>query len=123
AVAIVHVDVGHVFDVGIRMSATPGGDAAGLEAQNVIDNGQVVRRQVPDHVDVALKEAQVDANAIDVIEIAQLAVVDKLLDAADSVVKQVSVIDHEDALVPLGQGDELLGFLDVSGQRFFDEHV
>ena len=44
----------------------------GLAAQDVIDDREVVGREVPDHVDVVLEQPEVDPDAVDVVEISQL---------------------------------------------------
>src|SRR6185503_17871962 len=62
-VAVVNVYVGDVLDVGVGVRAAPCRDAARGVPDDVVDDRQVVRRQVPDHVDVVLEQAEVDALA------------------------------------------------------------
>src|SRR5262249_8974244 len=81
--AVVDVDVGDVLDGRVGGGAPPGGDAPGRGPQDVVDDRQVVRRQVPDDVHVVLEQAEVNAHAVDVVQFAQLAAVDHLLDQAD----------------------------------------
>ena len=45
--------------------------ASGFALDQVIHDRQIVRRQVPDHVDVVLEQAEIDAHRIVVIKIAQ----------------------------------------------------
>ncbi len=105
------------------MSAPPGGDAAGLIVEHVIDNGQIMRRQIPDDVDVVPKKAQVDADGIDVIKVAQFPVFHQLFDSANRGIEKISVVDHEDSLFSSRQIDQVLGLLGGGGQRFFHQHM
>ncbi len=68
--------IGHIF-VAVQMTL-PGGDD-GLRAwlDEVIHDREIVRRQVPEHVDVVLEQAQIDPRRIVVIELAQRSFVDQ----------------------------------------------
>src|SRR5262249_24659241 len=60
AVAEIQVEISDVLLVGPGMAASHGRHAARQTAQQKIDNGQIVRGQVPEHVDIVLHQAQVD---------------------------------------------------------------
>src|SRR5690348_14824113 len=68
------------------------GDVVG---EDEVEDRQVVRREVPHHVDVALDQAQVDAYRVDVVQLTQLAGVDQLADAGDRRGVAVRVVTHE----------------------------
>ena len=95
----------------------------GKSADEIVEDRQIVRRQVPDDVHVVLKHAEVDAHAVDEVEVADLAGLDDLFDLLDGAAVDVGVVDHQDAAGFAGGGDQLLGFVDRCGQRLFDEHV
>ncbi len=82
-----------------------------------------MRGQVPNHVDVVLKEAKVDADRVHVIEVAQFSVFDQLLDAPHGRVEEVRVVDHQDALFSFRQVDQRLSFLGRGRQRLFHQHM
>ena len=54
-----------------------------------------MRREVPDHADVLLVQAEVDALGGDEVDVAQLAGVDDLLDLAHGRAEDEGVADHE----------------------------
>ncbi len=123
AFVIIHIHVGHVLDVVVGMAAAPGRDASGVSLQHVVDDGQIVRREVPHDVDVVLEQPQVDPDAVDVIQFAKLPAGNDLLDEPDGVAEEISVVDHEHPLVPGSQFDEGLGFRDACSQRLLHEYM
>ena len=64
-----------------------------------------MHREIPDHTDVVLEQAEVHANRIVVVEIAQLLGVDDLADLAHRAGLDEGVVDHqhEAAFVALQQ--------------------
>ena len=122
-VVVVHVDVGDVLDVAVGVGASPRRDAPGLAAKYVVDDRQVVGGEIPDDVDVVLEEPEVDPDAVDVVEVAQLPVFHQLLDPADRVVEQVGMIHHQDPLLAGGQVDQHLGLVYGGRHRFLDENM
>ena len=65
--------------------------------------------QVPDDVDVVLEQPEVDPDAVHVVEVAQLARIDQVLDAADGVAEEVGVVDHQHPAVAGRPGRPGLG--------------
>ncbi len=122
-VAVIHVDISDVLDVRVGVSASPGGDAPRLVIEHIIDNRQIMRRQIPDDIDIVLKKPEVDADRVHVIEVAQFSVFDQLLDAPHGRVEEVRVIDHEDALFSLRQVDQRLSVLSRGRQRLFHQYM
>ncbi len=64
-----------------------------------------MRGQVPDDIDVVLKEAEVYAGRIVIIQFAQNAIVHELANLSDRARKQERVIDHQDPILSLRQLD------------------
>ena len=89
----------------------------------VIHDRQVVRGQVPQDADVVLKQPEVDARGIVVIERAESAVVDEVADLPDSSAEQERVVDHDLQVLPVRQLDQLLGLLRRRRERLLDEDV
>ncbi len=112
------------------MSATPfrwrspvATTAVGLLLDEVVHDREVVRREVPEDVDVVLEQAEVHAGRVVVVQLAQGAVVDHLLHAADGAGEQKGVVHHDLEVLALGEFDELFALRDGAGERLFDEHV
>src|SRR5262249_47527599 len=122
-VGVVQSDVRDVFNRWVSVSTAPGRYAPRVAAQDVIDDGQVVRGQVPDDVHVRLEQPQVDPDAVHVQQVAQLPAVHELPDPADRVGEQVGVIDHQHPAGPVGDVDQVLGLLHSCGQRLLDQDV
>ena len=82
---------------------------SGSASDQVVHDGEIVRRQVPDDVDVVLEQAQVDARGIVIEELAEDALVDHLADLADGAGEEEGVIDHDLQILGGGQIDQLRG--------------
>src|SRR5207237_9212964 len=82
-VVVEQAEVGDILEAAVRVPGGPrlGGDR--LAAQHVIDNGNVMRGEVEDDVDVVLVQAQVEAGAVDVVHLAQFPVLYQLADLPD----------------------------------------
>src|SRR5947207_396863 len=82
SLTIIDVHIGNVLNVGIGVCTSPSRNAPGVAAQDVVDNRQVVRGQVPNHVHVVLEQPEVDPHAVHVVQVAELAAVHQLADLA-----------------------------------------
>ncbi len=82
-----------------------------------------MRRQIEDHVVVGTEPAEIGSHRVDVEQIAQLAGVDQLLNRANRVGEQESVIDGQDSFRPASEIDKLLGLGNSPSQRFLDQNV
>src|SRR5262249_42633675 len=94
ALTVVQVQVSHVLNVVAGVAGADGRQAARQPAEQVIDDRQVVRGQVPENVDVLLEQPQVDADAVDVVDLAQLAGGDQLFHLADGGAVEEGVVHH-----------------------------
>ena len=75
-------------------AATETGVHAG--GQDRLEDRQVVRGQVPQHVDVALHQAQVDAHRVEVLQVAELAAADQAArSSCDRLGVAVGVVEHQ----------------------------
>jgi hypothetical protein len=66
------LNIGHVVDIGKDGTLSPGAHKEGLLPEHIEENRHVVGRQVPDDVNVVLKEAQIKAGGIHVADLPQL---------------------------------------------------
>src|SRR5207302_9971327 len=57
-----HDQVSDVFDALFDMTTAERAQPHGLSADQVIHDGKIVRRQVPEHIYVALKQSQINAD-------------------------------------------------------------
>src|SRR5262249_35967063 len=110
AVAEIEIEVSHVFDFAhlLGVAGAESREAARESPHEVIQNGQIVRRQIPHHINVMLEQTQVDAHAVDEKQVADLAGIDDLLDFLNRAAVDKGVIDHQYAAMAACSGDELL---------------
>ena len=94
-----------------------------FEGHQVVHDGDVVRRQVPDDVDVLLEQPQVDAGRVVIDDVPEFALADQFLDLAHRPGVNEGVVDEQHLLFLLGQLDQLLGLLDRFGHRLFQPQV
>lgn len=99
------------------------GDRGRFLGQEIIHDRKVVDRQVPDHVDVVLEQAEVDPDAVEVKDVADLAGADDVLDLVHRAVIDEDVVDHELEFQFLRDIDQLLGVLGIGRDRLLDENV
>ena len=97
--------------------------ASGLLRDDVVHDRQVVRRQIPDDVDVVLKQSEVHPRRVEVVERPQRAAVDELPDLPDRAAEEERVVHHDLEVLPVGQLDQLLGLRGGRRERLLDEHV
>ena len=97
--------------------------AFGLGFQQVIHDGKIVRRQVPDDIDVVLEESEIDARGIVIEDLSEDALIDHLADFAHGTGEQEGVIDHDLQLFAGRQIDQLGGFGRGRSERFLDEYM
>ena len=87
----------------------------------MVDDREIVRRQIPQHVDVGLEQAKVHSNGVVVADATELAAVDQFGDPLHGASEQERVIDHEHDALPARQRHQLLGLGDGGAHRFFDK--
>src|SRR5262245_31630671 len=91
----VHCQVGDVLDAVADVAGATGTDAYRWFLDEMVQDGDVVRCQIPEHVDIALDEAEVDAHRIEVVQLAQVAARNDLLHLAYRTGIDEGVVDHE----------------------------
>src|SRR5437762_11631884 len=102
----------------------PGGNQGfGAAPDQVIHNRKVMGSKVPYHIDIMLKESQVDPHGIVVIELTESSFIQKLFDLLDCPSKQKSVIDHDFESFLLREVDQLLCLGNIAGKWLFDKNM
>src|SRR5271157_1882838 len=99
------------------MARAHGGDGDGIAVAQVIEYGEVVGRQVPHHVDVALHQAEIDAHGIEVQHVADVAAGDHFLHAAHGGGVQEGVVHHQEFALFFGQLHQVQNFGGAARQR------
>ena len=122
-VAAVEGDERRVLDLRVQQLHADRADALGLQAGGVEDDREIVRGEVPDDVDVALENAQVQPGAVDVEHIAQHAALDDLFHLVDAGRILEGVVHHQDLAVLLRKRDQFLGLVDLGRQRLLDQDM
>ncbi len=82
-----------------------------------------MRREIPNHVAVMLKQAQVHPRRIVVVEIAECPIREQLLYFADCAGEQERVVHHDLEVLPLRQVDQFLGLRPVARERLLHEYM
>src|SRR5690554_4206607 len=90
----VNGDISQIFQA-VKVSLTGGHNTFRLHADHVVHDRQVVRSEVPDYVNVVLKESQVHPGGVVVVELSELAVVDQFLHLANRAGEKKGVVDHQ----------------------------
>jgi hypothetical protein len=88
-----------------------------------LQDRQIVRRQIPQDVDVRLEEPQVDPHRVDVEQVAEAAGRHLPADFLDGAGEQEGVIDEDLPPQARRQREQRFAFLDRGRERLFDEHV
>ena len=95
----------------------------GIFVEQVVKDRQIVRREVPEHVDVGLEEAQVDAHRVVVAELAKFAGSQGLADTLNRAGEEIGMIDHQDHALAFGQVHQFFRFRDRRAHRLLDQDV
>src|SRR5450755_4069203 len=82
-----------------------------------------MRSKIPDHVDIVLKEAEVNAQGIVVIQVAESAFVCQLADFLDGTRKQEGVVDHDLQVLTVSEFYQFFGLHDAASERLFNEYM
>ena len=103
-------EIGHVFHAGsdVRIPLTIHGQRQLV--QNVENDGDVVRREIPDDIDILLKESQIEAASVDIANISDVAGTDDVAYLFDGRRIEKSMAAHEDNAFFVGDLDQLLAF-------------
>ena len=94
-----------------------------LAFDDMVHDGQVVRRKIPNDADVVLEQPQIDAQRIVVIEIAQRAALGQFANLSDRAGEQERVVHHDRQLLARRQLNQLLRLRRTGGKWLLDEHV
>jgi hypothetical protein len=79
---IVQGQVGDIHQPARCVRRAGGRHGARALGDEIVDDGEVVRREIPEHVGVALEEPEIDAHRVEVVQLAELAAVDDRLHPA-----------------------------------------
>jgi len=91
--------------------------------QHEVHDRHIVRRQVPQHVDVRLHQPEVDPDRVDETQLAELALADGLPHPGRRRGVAVGVVAHQRQAGGRGLRDHLLRLVGTGGQRLLHEHV
>src|SRR5438128_5527088 len=86
-------------------------------AEDVQNDGNVMRRQVPGDIDVLLEQTQIQAPRINVADVAEVPSLNYFNDFSYESRIQERVIDHQNQALALGDVDQFLTLLGRSRHR------
>ena len=75
---------------------------------DVVHDRQIMRREIPYDADIMLKEAEVHARRVEVVERTERATLDNLPNLPDGAAEEKGVVHHDLQILPLCQLDQLL---------------
>ena len=99
------------------------GDSSRFAVYEIVHDRNVVRRQIPDDIDIVLKQAKVDAHGIEIVQFSKIAVVDEPFYGLDRTGVDESMVHHDLQPLLFGQVDEALGLFHGGRERFLHEQV
>src|SRR5579883_1512559 len=122
---IVRIIDRQIGDIGVAVEvAFAGGDESlRLLADDVVHYREIVWREVPDHIHVVLKQAEIDPRGVVVVEVAESSLIDELTYALNSPGEEERVIHHDFQILAFRKFDKIFALLDRAGERLFDENV
>ena len=115
--------VGDVFVGRFDAADASRADAVGRFAQQVHQDRDVVRREIPDDVEVRAEEPEPDAHRVDVSDVAERAERDHRTQLGDRRHVRTDVAHHQDATATLREIDELTRVRRARRERLLHEHV
>ncbi len=98
-------------------------DGRRMFAQQVVEDREVVHRQVGDHVDVALEQSEVDAGRVVVVDATEFAALDELAHLAHCAGVDEGVVDEDRQLAPFGFVDQLARLQQGLGHGLFEPQM
>ncbi len=118
-----HLDVRDIVYAGAHAGASARADRDRVSLQHVHQYGEVVRRQVPEDVDIVLEQAQVEPRRVHVVNLAELAARHDLPQRADGRVVLERMTHHQREAHPLRDVNELLTLRAARRERLLHHHV
>ncbi len=122
AVGKAHVQMREVAEI-VEKSGPLAAHLDRLGAGDRQDHRQIVRRQVPQRIVFGVELAKPEPVRVDVLHLAQLALVDQRLQHLEGGVEAQHMADHEDAAIVPGGLHRTLGIGDRQRDRLLDQHV
>src|ERR1700730_16745474 len=87
-------NIGNVLEWTIEVLHARGGNRHRFGIAQVIHDGKIVWRQIPDHVDIALDQAKADSDRVKVEDVTHVARIDQRSDATNGRGVKEGVINH-----------------------------
>src|SRR5438093_2560034 len=116
-------DKDHVFCVGLQVRLTAGDEIGGITVEPVSEHRYVMRREIPQRVNVLANRPETSSLKVHVPDLAQQALIDISLDGLYRGVEEEGMADHERPVHGLGKADDCLRVLNGRGDWLFDKHV
>ncbi len=114
---------GGVCNLAVEVVAALGLDGFWHFAEQAKDNGNIMRRERPEDILLPPQLAQVEPVGVDVLDAAQPARVNQLLQLQHCRMIPEQMADHENAALLFGQRDQLRALLLAQAERLFNIHI
>src|SRR5215469_6447405 len=121
--AVAERDEANVFSRVTESTRANGAGPDGRFAEEVVEDRDIVRGQIPDGVHVLADGTKIRASGVKVIHVAEGGRLHAFAHLADAGIVEESVGDHESAVIFFCELGKFLAVVDFEGQRLFDEDV
>ncbi len=122
-VAVLQRDERDVLAIGAEQAAAGRRHPVRRAAEQVVEDGELVGRQIFDDVDVVPDGSEVGARRVDVLDGAEIAAGEPLVQVADAGVVDEDVTVHQHAAGAGRGGDERPRVGERRAHRLFEQHV
>ena len=109
--------------MGVQVCLTGGDDSLRFLADEIVHDGQIVRRKIPNHIDVVLEKAEINPHGIVIVEISQFTLIDELTDLLHRSRKQKRVTHHQLEVFLQSQFNQFLSLGRIGGKWLFHENM
>ncbi len=116
-------DVRNVFRLARHVTDSGSRDRDRFCRQHTIHDREIVNREIPDYVHVVLKQSEVNAHRVVVIDLTQLPGTDQLANLPHCICVNERVVHEKNQVSRRGFVDQFARLIRFCRQWFFDKHV
>src|SRR5579884_2226388 len=123
AVRKVQVDVGNIVNAGLNMCMRLHRNMLWLFAKQIEQDRDIVRGEIPNHIDIVAKQAKIDPLALDMVNFAQVPTLYQLSKFIHRRTVLKGVSNHKNSLLLCRQSNQFLRLRDAGCERLLNENM
>src|SRR4029079_10911040 len=112
-VEVTKLEMGDILGPTARVAVPPGGHPVRRSAEQEVDDGDVVRCEIPEDVDIELVQTEIEPSSVDVADMSELATLDDVAQLPDGGVVLERVARHQQDAGAISGVDERLALPDA----------